>query len=179
MVSPGREVASLLAFLAACSSGDSVRSGAAAGPDDPASSGSARPAAPDVRAAAVGSLLAAIRDTLRARNPEVDRVGLVELRTASYDYGPAVALAYGIRTGEFRDRFDDELFGLFVVDDSLTRVIRTIAVLPTRRWRDYVVHIAELSADSVRIEGAGASFGDQGIRRSYALASPDSAPPPA
>jgi hypothetical protein len=124
-------------------------------------------------------LLAVIRDTLRSRNPAIGRVGILEQRSLDY-IGPSVVIASGIRTdGDFKGRFEDEMFGVFVANDSLTRVVQTLDIRPTPRWRDYSFRIARLTRDSVRIEGKGATYGDDPVVRAYPLAASDSVPPPA
>ena len=145
----------------------------------PGSTGAGRSVAEAAPSAAGNPLLAAIRDTLRARNPAIGSVRIIEQRSVDYATGPSVIIAYGVRADrDFRGSFQDELFGIFVANDSLTRVVRTLEVLPTPRWLDYSVRIVRLAPDSVRVEGRGASYGDQPLERAYPLTAPDPAAPP-
>ncbi|HJQ20635.1 MAG TPA: hypothetical protein VJ867_09825 [Gemmatimonadaceae bacterium] len=128
------------------------------------------PAAAAATTSVENPLLAAIRDTLRARNPAIGAVGIVEQRSLDYLSGPTVVIGYGVREDrEFKGDFHDELFGIFVVNDSLTRIVRTLDVLPSARWRDYSVRIVTLTADSVVIESKNATYGNIGWDRAYAL----------
>lgn len=114
-------------------------------------------------------LLSALRDTLRSRNPAIGHVAVLELRAFAWGDWPYVLLGYGVRNDRtFRGDFRDELFGVFVADTSLARILRTVDVFPTPRWRDYTVRIARLTADSVEIAGAGDTYGDAALRRTYA-----------
>ncbi|OFW28946.1 MAG: hypothetical protein A3H97_13880 [Acidobacteria bacterium RIFCSPLOWO2_02_FULL_65_29] len=86
--------------------------------------------------------------------------------------GPYVLLGWGIRSDlSFKGRFDDELFGVFIVDSTLTRIVRTLDIFPTQRWADYIVSIEKLTDSEVTIVGAG-SYGDQKLRRVYKLDAP-------
>ena len=145
------------------------------GVDTPAATVSEEPtgqrAAAPLPSRLANPLLATIRDTLRARNAAIGPVGIIEQQSIDDFTGPSVIVAYGVRAdGEFQGNFQDELFGIFVANDSLTRIVRTIDVFPTPRWRDYSVRIVRLTPDSVRIEGRGASYGDHPLNRTYPLA---------
>ena len=76
-------------------------------------------------------------------------------------------LARGTRPGDFRGRFEDELFGVFVVDSSLSTVERVVDAIPTPRWHDYSVRFDRVGFDSLYVIGAGESYGDLAMRRSY------------
>jgi hypothetical protein len=113
-------------------------------------------------------LLTTLRDSLRRRNPRIDTVAVIELRRFYPDLGSYLLLGYGVRTLDTtQGPLEDELFGLFAVNDSLTRILRTVDVFPTRRWRDYRVWMTRFTPDSVEIEGAGQMYGDQPMQRRY------------
>lgn len=127
----------------------------ASAPPIPVASGMANP------------LLAAIKDTLQARNAAIGAVGILEQRSLIY-ISPSIVIGYGVRADHsFQGSFQDELFGFFVANDSLTRILRTLEVIPSRRWRDYSFRIARLTADSVTIEGTGDTYGNDRLVRAY------------
>jgi hypothetical protein len=192
-----RSVAIFLLCSAACT-GERTRGRDSLGTVTPSSSTAASPAVADTGATPVARapnergasgvvagvmgnpLLSAIRDTLRGRNPEIGSVGIIEQRSVDYIAGPSVIIAYGLRADhDFKGSFQDELFGVFIANDSLTRIVRVLEVFPTPRWRDYVVRIVRLTPDSVRIEGKGASYGDEVLNRAYPVTALDSVAPPA
>ncbi len=94
-------------------------------------------------------------------------VRVLELR--AWDFlGPRLVIGWAIvgdRT--FRGDFNDEMFGIFVTNETMTRVDRVVDMFPTRRWFDYEVRFGRVTADSVEIVGQGATYGDDATRRSY------------
>jgi hypothetical protein len=115
----------------------------------------------------------AMRQAFTQRNPAVTRVTVLELRLASAQAGTYVLLGRGIRPDlRFQGSFDDELFGVFLVDSGLTRIERTLEIFPTQRWNDYMVSIEELTDSEITIVGSG-SYGDQKLRRVYKLQPPN------
>ena len=67
----------------------------------------------------------------------------------------------------FEGNFADELFGLFLVDSTLSRVEKTIDLIPTPRWLDAEVRIAKLDADYVVLEAKGDTYRNLLMRRKY------------
>jgi hypothetical protein len=127
--------------------------------------------APPTRSNAIESnpLTQALRAAFVARNPAVTRATLLELRSVGMGSGGYVLLGWGIRPDmRFEGHFDDELFGVFVVDSSLTKIERTLDIFPTRRWADYMVSIEKIADGEVTIFGQG-SYGDQPLRQTYRL----------
>ncbi len=112
-------------------------------------------------------LLAALKQAFQERNPKLTKVGVLELR--SWDFlGPRVVLGWAIVGDKvFRGDFRDEMFGVFVVNESLTRVDRVVDVFPTPRWFDYELHFTRLTGDSVEVAGAGATYGDDPRHMAY------------
>jgi hypothetical protein len=109
-------------------------------------------------------LLGKIREEFQRKNPEISEVSLVEI-SPFYRPGPAekyVLVAWGIagREAAFKGDFWDEVFGFFVADGKLTRLEETLDIVPTPRWRDYSFTIDRISNDSIRIRGAGDTYGD-------------------
>jgi hypothetical protein len=85
--------------------------------------------------------------------------------------GPYVLLGWGIRPdAKFEGSFEDELFGVFVLDNNLTKIERTIDIFPTCRWADCIVSIDRVSwpGTGVVVVGAG-SYGDGQFRKVYSL----------
>ncbi len=56
-----------------------------------------------------------------------------------------------------------ELFGVFVVDSTFSRVKRVLHVFPTRRWHDYRVYLDAVDADSITVLGEGVAFRDESV----------------
>src|SRR5690349_23587122 len=65
--------------------------------------------------------------------------------------------------------FRDELFGAFVVNDSLSRIVATLGDFPTARWHDYHVWVDSVTPDSVIVRGRGDTYGDQPSRHVQSL----------
>ena len=85
--------------------------------------------------------------------------------------GPYVLLGWGIRPDfKFEGSFDDELFGVFILDNSMTKIERTVDIFPTCRWADCIVSIEKVSwtGSEVVVVGAG-SYGDGPFRKVYGL----------
>jgi hypothetical protein len=116
------------------------------------------------------ALLDSIRVRFRQASPAIDEVSILEVRTPGYlppDRRRAL-LAWGVRKDHtFRGSFNDELFGVFIVNDSLTRIVRTLEIIPTPRWLDYAMRIDRVTVDSVFVRGEGATYRDGPMVRSY------------
>jgi hypothetical protein len=110
-----------------------------------------------------------LQAAFRSRNPSVTRARVLELRSLGMGAGPYVLLGWGIRPDfKFEGRFDDELFGVFIVDNNLTKIERTIDIFPTQRWADYLVSFEKVTPSDVIVVGAG-SYGDKKLRWVYEL----------
>jgi hypothetical protein len=112
-----------------------------------------------------------LRTAFTARNPKVTQAKVLELRSIGMGAGGYVLLGWGIRSDmRFEGSFDDELFGVFVLDNEMTRIDRTIDIFPTCRWADCIVSIERVSwsASEVVVVGAG-SYGDQAFRKTYRI----------
>jgi hypothetical protein len=116
------------------------------------------------------SIVDTIRSEFRKRNPIIQNVTLLDLVT-SYQTGGVTyfVVARGIREdGNFAGSFEDELFGLFVVDATFTRVVRVVDIFPTQRWADYFVEIERPVRDSIVLLGQG-GYGDVQLHRAYPM----------
>jgi hypothetical protein len=112
-------------------------------------------------------LLANLRAAFQRENPKLTQVGVLDLK--AWDFvGPRVVLGWAIVPDHvFRGDFKDEMFGVFVVNDSLSRVERVVDTFATPRWLDYEVRFGRLTGDSVEVLGRGATYSDGPMRRWY------------
>jgi hypothetical protein len=100
-------------------------------------------------------MMTALGEAFRETNPGIASVTLLEYRRVGHGGGANFVVARGIRP---RGRpLDDELFGVFVFDDSLKRIRQTLDVFPTRRWLDYTVAITHATGESVWVAGRAIS----------------------
>lgn len=104
-----------------------------------------------------------------AKNPKVRQTKVLELRSIGMGAGPYVLLGWGIRPDfKFEGSFDDELFGVFILDNNLTKIDRTIDIFPTCRWADCIVSIESVSWPGTEIVVVGrGSYGDGPFRKVY------------
>lgn len=112
-----------------------------------------------------------LQTAFAAKNPKVTRTKVLELRSVGMGAGPYVLLGRGIRSDlKFEGSFEDELFGVFILDNSLTRIERTVDIFPTCRWADCIVAIESVSWSGTEIVVTGrGSPGDQPFTKSYQL----------
>lgn len=104
-----------------------------------------------------------------AKNPKVTRAKILELRSTGSGAGPYVLLGWGIRPDfKFEGSLEDELFGVFVLNNNLTKIEQTLDIFPTCRWADCVVSIERVADAEIVIVGAGSS-GDEPFRRVYKM----------
>lgn len=106
-----------------------------------------------------------------AKNPRVTQAKVIELRSIGMGAGPYILLGHGIRPDlKFEGAFDDELFGVFVLDNNLTRIERTVDIFPTCRWADCFVSIEKISSSGTEVVVVGAgSYGDVPFRKVYVI----------
>jgi hypothetical protein len=112
-------------------------------------------------------LLKVLRVPFQKKNPKLSQVGVLDLK--AWDFvGPRLILGWAIvRDHQFRGDFNDEMFGVFVVDETLTRIERVVNIFPTERWFDYEVRFGRFTADSVEVVGRGATYSDGPMRQWY------------
>ena len=114
-------------------------------------------------------LVDAVRSAFKKKNPIVEKVTILETRSAA-PRGPHVLIAEGVRQDEeFHGNFEDELFGVFLLSSDQTRIEKVIELMPTPRWRDYALKIESLTTTRVVVTGQGDTYGDQPMRRIYDL----------
>jgi len=114
-------------------------------------------------------LISALRDSFQTRNAKLDKVRVLDLKTWDMDYlGPRIVLGWAIvRDMQFHDSFNDEMFGVFVVNGSLTRVEHVVDIFPTKSWFNEEVHFGALKADSIEVLGQDGTYGGPLTRRAY------------
>ncbi len=91
-------------------------------------------------------MIIALEDAFASRNPDARRVSILEFRRESGGGGANLVLARGAGPG---DGADSELFGVFVFDDSLRRVLRTVTLFPTPRRNETLMRFERTTPDSV------------------------------
>jgi hypothetical protein len=67
----------------------------------------------------------------------------------------------------FEGKFEDEQFGVFLVDANQKRIVKVLDMFNTPRWLDYELKIKRISLSKVTVSGAGASYGDGPITKTY------------
>lgn len=106
------------------------------------------------------------------RNKKIDTVKVVDFSTAvSRKINGYVVVARGIRKGQrgFEGDLEDELFGVFIVDQRLGAILYTLDMFPTRRWYDYRVSIQERGWGHVTIKSEGDTYGDHSYMKKFDL----------
>ncbi|OEU67863.1 MAG: hypothetical protein BA863_12115 [Desulfovibrio sp. S3730MH75] len=113
-------------------------------------------------------LLNELEKVFTARNTNIKHVAVLDLQAFNYGQARYVLVGWGISEDRsFNGDFNDELFGVFVVNSELTRIEETLEIMPTPRWLDYELLIESVTADSVVVVGLGATYDDSPIRRAY------------
>lgn len=113
------------------------------------------------------ALVSALHDSLRARNARITTLEVLDIEPIPWSTSHLALIVRGAAQAEFNGQFEDELFGVFLIDSTLTQVERTVDMLPTRRWHDYAVKFERAGLDSLIVVGAGVAHGDQVIRHVY------------
>jgi hypothetical protein len=67
----------------------------------------------------------------------------------------------------FEGKFEDEQFGVFLVDANQNRIVKVLDMFNTPRWLDYELKIKRVSLSKVTVSGRGASYGDGPITKTY------------
>jgi hypothetical protein len=124
---------------------------------------------PDTTGYGKSQILNILLSRFQDRNPKIGFVELYDIRplflNPPYPWPKTnryLVLARGVRSDfNFEGTWEDELFGLFVFDNSLSSITRTVAIIPSKRWCDYMVRIVEVSKDSVTVHGNGMTYDDQ------------------
>src|SRR5580765_402415 len=95
-------------------------------------------------------LLAQMKLAFIKKNAHISRIHLLELTTGPSHPGrsyAALATALTPRPAEMTD----ELFGIFVVDSTLTKLEQVLEIFPSGRLQDYAVLIRFLGPDTLEV----------------------------
>jgi hypothetical protein len=114
------------------------------------------------------SIVAELKTEFQKRNAKIANVKIVDMRPTVFGPSKYLVVGWGVRADlTFKGDFADELFGLFLVDGSLSRIEKTIDFIPTPRWLDAEMRITKLDADYVVLEATGETYGGTLLRRKY------------
>lgn len=108
-------------------------------------------------------MIVSLVEAFTARNPAARRVSIVEYRRegAGGGGGANLVLARGSRPdASFAGRAEDDLFGVFVFDDSLQRIRRTVTMFPAPRPGGTEVRFDRTTAESVYVFGWASTSGE-------------------
>lgn len=106
------------------------------------------------------------------RNTKINTVMVTDIAwVASSKAAGYVVVARGFRHEQhsFEGNWEDELFGIYAVDQRLSRILQKIDMFPTERWHDFNVSISSVHWNSVVITGQGSTYGDQLFEKKYDL----------
>jgi hypothetical protein len=136
------------------------------GPSDtsPTASPQDKPVASDTSSSASQNpLLQVLKFELQRHNPRIHHVAVVELRPFPFpDPRRYLMIGWGIRKDRtFSGDFSDELYGFFVMDASLGRILQILKIVATPRWLDYGYRFEEVTANTIIVRGQGSTYGDQ------------------
>jgi hypothetical protein len=116
-------------------------------------------------AAECAGLLDAIRATFQQQNPLIQDVQILDVKPKLSKYW---VIGRGIREDyTFSGSFDDELFGVFVVDPTLTSIEVVLDMFPTKRWGDYELWIDSYTMARLKVRGHGATYRDHEFEATY------------
>jgi len=106
----------------------------------------------------------------RESNPMIDNIAIVDICQKYMGADEYIVLAWGIRGDRiFEGSLSDELFGLFIIDRSFTRVVTVLDIVPTKRWNDYTMRIEKPIVDNIILVGEGTTYGDNKFCKEYIL----------
>lgn len=110
-------------------------------------------------------LLDSIRAEFQRLNADIETIEILDTKPKHPEYW---VIARGIVEDlEFKGSFEDELFGIFVVDGDFAGIVTVVDVLPTPRWNDYLLWISDYDAENVTILGHGSTYSDQQLQKQY------------
>jgi hypothetical protein len=122
-------------------------------------------------ALAAESIAHLFRAEFTARNPLLVGTQILEFRSVSKKRGSD--LVYGVRAiradSKFEGKFEDEQFGVFIVDANRSKISKTLDMFNTPRWNDYELKIQSATRSKVVVTGRGATYGDQPFTKTYEL----------
>jgi hypothetical protein len=116
------------------------------------------------------SIIDKLKIEFRKRNPNIAFVRIVDVRPTLTEMPKYLVLGWGIRADRaFKGSFEDELFGVFLVDESLNKVEKVIDFIPTPRWLDTEARIASIDATKAIIKAKGETYGGVLLQREYIM----------
>jgi hypothetical protein len=121
-----------------------------------------------------GALIGGFRTEFTSRNPVLTRIEVLESKPLSRQKGFSsyVYLVHAIRPDmHFAGKFEDEQFGVFLVNVEQNRIVKVLDVFNTPRWLDYDIKIKRASPSKVTVVGGGATYGDEPFTRTYDIGS--------
>jgi hypothetical protein len=104
------------------------------------------------------------------RNPALTEIHIIESRpiTPHKRFNNHLYLVRAIRPDhKFEGSFEDEQFGVFLVDTDRNLITKVLDMFNTPRWGDYEIRIKRTSRSRVTVNGRGATYGDGPIERTY------------
>ena len=107
-----------------------------------------------------------MRSPFREKNPRISHVHFLNIQTGVTRPGHRYAALATATTANPVD-LPDELFGLFILDSTLTHVQATLDVLQTGRLLDYAVVMTFPAPDTILIRGFGIGDNETVIRHAY------------
>ena len=112
-------------------------------------------------------LLAQMEREFARINPRVTHIHVLNLIADPSRPGHRYAALATATTSEPVE-LSDELFGVFVVDSTITRIERVVETFPSGRLRDYTVLISFPTSDTLLVRGFGTMDSESSIRHPYA-----------
>jgi len=123
-------------------------------------------AAPDTGA---DPMIVSLVEAFTARNPAASHVSIVEYRREGAGGGANLVLARGARPDpSFTGNAEDDLFGVFVFDDSLRHIRRTVTLFPAPRPGGTEMRFDRTTADSVYLFGWASTSDETLLVEGYA-----------
>ncbi len=117
-----------------------------------------------------GSIIDKLKIEFQKRNPNIALVRIVDMRPALTEIPKYLVLGWGIRADrDFKGRSEDELFGLFLVDESLDKVEKVMDFIPSPRWLDTEMRITSVDATRAVIKAKGETYGGILLQREYLM----------
>lgn len=136
----------------------------------PVTSQNPAPTIPDTKQAEPVSVITVLKSAFQERNTKIETVRIVDTKPPYPGAPHHLVIGWGIRKDlRFTGQFDDELFGLFLMNADLTKIEKTLDVFATPRWFDYQIRIESSTIDQVTIVGKGGTYSDSKMRRTYQL----------
>lgn len=114
------------------------------------------------------TIMQQVQAAFQNRNSNIGEITFLQI-IPFYGYETRyLLLAHGIRADKkFSGSFEDELFGLFVLDKSFSKVLSVIDFIRSERWNDYSVEVRNPDANTILATCKGATYGDGQIVKRY------------